>query len=141
MLSSRTLAALCAASTALTLGACGEDEENAPSGGGAATATPTAAADTGGETLKLAADPGGAPKFDKTTLEAKAGSVTIDLSNSSPAPHAVEVEGNGVEAKGEVVTKGGTSKVTVDLKPGTYDYYCPVGQHRANGMEGKLTVN
>jgi plastocyanin len=142
MLAMRTLAALSAAAAALALGACGDDEQPASGGGGAATApaTPTAAAETGGETLKLAADPSGSPKFDKTTLEAKAGKVTIDLSNPSPVPHAIEVEGNGVEAEGKVVTKDGTSTATADLKPGTYDFYCPVGNHRAAGMEGKLTV-
>jgi plastocyanin len=144
MLPMRTFAALVAAATALALGACGGDEKAQSGGGGAATATatPTAAANAGGggETLKLVADPGGALKFDKDTLEAKAGKVTIDLSNPSEVPHAIEVEGNGVEGKGEVVTKGGSSKVTLDLKPGSYEYYCPVGNHKAAGMEGKLTV-
>jgi plastocyanin len=144
MLYTRTLAALSAAATALALGACGSDEKAASGGGAAATATPTAtaAANTGGggETLVLAADPSGALKFNKDTLSAKAGKLTIKLSNSSQIPHAIEVEGNGVEGKGDVVTKGGFSKVTVDVKPGTYDYYCPVGNHRAAGMEGKLTV-
>ena len=143
MPSIRALAALFAVATVLALGACGDDENAQSGGGGAATATatPTAAADTGGgETLRLAADPGGAPKFDKTTLEAKAGKVTIDLSNPSQVPHAIEVEGNGVEDEGKVVTKGGTSKVALDLKPGSYEYYCPVGNHKAAGMEGELTV-
>ena len=26
------------------------------------------------------------------------------------------------------------------IKPGEYTFYCPVGDHRAQGMEGKLTV-
>ena len=65
--------------------------------------------------------------------------MTIKFSNPSSVPHAVEIEGNGVEAKTDVVTESDAS-VTVDLKPGTYTYYCPVDDHRAAGMEGKLTV-
>jgi plastocyanin len=62
------------------------------------------------------------------------------MDNPSDIPHAVEIEGNGVEEEGKTVTKGGKSVATADLKPGTYDFYCPVGNHRAAGMEGKLTV-
>ena len=60
--------------------------------------------------------------------------------NASQVPHAVEIEGNGVEEEGQTVGKGGKSTATADLKAGTYDFYCPVGNHRAQGMEGKLTV-
>jgi uncharacterized cupredoxin-like copper-binding protein len=28
----------------------------------------------------------------------------------------------------------------VTLKPGEYEYYCPVDGHKAGGMEGTLTV-
>jgi plastocyanin len=110
-------------------GGGGSSEESGGGGGG------------GGETLKLAADPGGALKFDKTKLTAKAGKVTIDLDNPSDVPHAIEVEGNGVEEEGEVVEKGGLSTVTADLEPGEYEFYCPVGNHEAAGMKGTLTVD
>ena len=60
-----------------------------------------------GERSKLSADPGGELKFDKSTLNAKAGKVTIDLDNpSSAAPHAVEVEGNGVEEETKTIEPG-----------------------------------
>jgi len=62
------------------------------------------------------------------------------MANPSSLPHAVSVEGNGVDKDGNTVQKGGTSTVTATLKPGTYDFYCPVDGHRQAGMEGKLTV-
>ena len=39
------------------------------------------------------------------------------MDNPSDVPHAVEVEGNGVEEETKTLTKG-TADVTVDLKAG-----------------------
>jgi plastocyanin len=99
-----------------------------PAGGGAAS------------NLKIAADPSGALKFDKSKLSAKAGQVTITMDNPSSIPHSVAVEGSGVDKNGKTVNQGGVSTVTVDLKPGTYEFYCPVDGHKQAGMEGTLTV-
>ena len=56
-------------------------------------------------------------------------------------PHNVALEGDGVEESGEIVQPGGdVSEVTTTLEAGTYTFFCAVGQHRANGMEGTLTV-
>ena len=45
------------------------------------------------------------------------------------------------DAASERVEVGETSIVEfVADKPGTYEYYCSVGQHRANGMFGTLIV-
>ena len=113
---------------------CGDDSDDEGGGG---------SSDSGGSAatqLKLTADPGGALKFDKTTLSTKPGKTTVVLDNPSSVPHAIEVEGKGVEAEGETVEKGGVSKVTVDLKAGEYEYYCPVDDHAQAGMEGTLTV-
>ena len=92
------------------------------------------------QTLKLSADPGGALKFDKSTLTAKAGKVTIDLDNPSSLPHAVEIEGNGIEESSSTIGMGETTKVTATVKAGEYEYYYPVDGHKAAGMEGTLTV-
>jgi len=135
------LAALAFAS-ALVLAGCGGDDEES---GGAATPSPAAettpepAAGGGGQQLALAAAADGSLAFDKTELTAKAGPVTIDLDNPASTPHAVEIEGNGVEEASETVSASKTS-VSADLKPGTYEFYCPVGNHRDQGMEGTLTV-
>ena len=143
--------------SALVLAACGSsssssDSSTAANSGGAygsattkaATTTSAAAPASGGaSTVKLSADPSGALAFDTKTLTAKAGKVTLDMTNpgGSGLPHAIAVEGNGVDKDGATVQPGGSSKVTVTLKPGTYQFYCPVPGHKAAGMEGTLTVS
>ena len=99
----------------------------------AATTSPAGA-------LALTADPKGLLRFDRSTLEAKAGWVTIAMRNPSPVPHNVAVRGNGVDVKGPVVTAGGTSTVRARLAAGTYVFYCSVPGHEAAGMKGTLTV-
>lgn len=137
---------------ALALGAfaagCGDDNEDSGSGTGATappatteSAPPPGTTETGGgEELQISADPGGALKFDTDTLEAKAGKVTITMDNPSPVPHAVSIEGGGIDENGETVEQGGKSTVSADLRPGEYEFYCPVGGHEAAGMKGTLTV-
>ena len=95
-----------------------------------------------GKMLTLSADPGGQLRFDKSTLAAGAGKVTIVMRNPSSAgmDHGIAVEGNGVDSDGPIVGAGKTSTVTVTLKKGTYEYYCPVPGHEQAGMKGTLTV-
>jgi plastocyanin len=90
-------------------------------------------------TLELAADPT-ALAFDKDSLSAKAGKVTIDFDNPSVIPHNVVIEEDGEELAGfEPITESEKS-ATAELKAGTYTYYCSVPGHREAGMEGELTV-
>ena len=90
--------------------------------------------------LSLAADAGGALKFDKSSLSTKAGTVQITMKNPSNIPHGIAVEGKGVDKTGKVVGQGGTSTLSLKLKPGKYTFYCPVPGHRQAGMQGTLTV-
>jgi uncharacterized cupredoxin-like copper-binding protein len=138
---------------AVAVAGCGGDDDDGGGGGGNSGGQSSTSSGGGGEasggggggggttTIQLAADPGGALKFDKTNLTAKAGKVTIDFDNPSSLPHAVEVEGNGVEEKTATVTNAKTEPLTMDLKAGKYEFYCPVDGHKAAGMEGTLTVN
>ena len=91
-------------------------------------------------TLSLSADPSGALKFNKKVLSTKSGAVTINMKNPASIPHGIAVEGNGVDKDGQPVTSGGTSTVSVTLKPGKYTFYCPVDSHKQAGMQGTLTV-
>lgn len=93
-----------------------------------------------GTTLQLAAVASGAFEYDKKTLEAPAGEVTIVMTNPSSVPHDIAIQGNGVQVVGNVVTNGGKSTVSADLKPGTYTFYCSVDDHERLGMKGVLTV-
>jgi plastocyanin len=79
--------------------------------------------------------------FNHTTLKAKHGTVTLVMANPSGLSHAIAVEGHGVDKDGKTVNKGGTSRVSVKLKKGTYTFYCPVDGHKAAGMKGKLIVS
>ncbi|HEX6023170.1 MAG TPA: cupredoxin domain-containing protein [Solirubrobacter sp.] len=141
----RRIAVLAAVAALLFAGCGGDDEEIGNSGAEntpAAENTPSATEAAGGEasTLKIDADPNGALKFTETKLTAKSGQVTVEFSNPSQVPHAVEIEGNGIEEETETVTGKDAAPITIDLKPGTYEFYCPVGNHRDEGMEGTLTV-
>ena len=132
-------------SLAIVAAGCGGDDNSSSSSSGSDTATTEQSSGGGGgggaaQTLKISADPGGALKFDKSSLTAKAGKVTIVMDNPSSLPHAVEIEGNGVEEEGDTVEKGGVSKATATVKAGTYEFYCPVDGHKQAGMKGTLTV-
>jgi plastocyanin len=131
----RSLATLAAVLVLGLAGCGGDDESSSPSSGSSGGGS-----GGGGQQLALSAPEDGSLKFDKTELDAKAGTVTIDFDNqSSSVPHAVEIEGEGVEEKTDTVT-GGKASVTADLKAGEYKFYCPVGNHASAGMEGVLKV-
>ena len=123
---------------AAALAGCGGgNSDNASSPPPAPAPPPPAAA--GGQSLRLMASTS-ALAFNKKTLTAKAGQVTIVMSNPSPTPHNIAIEGGGVEKKGEIVSQGGTSQVTATLKPGKYTFYCSVAGHKQAGMVGTVTV-
>jgi plastocyanin len=100
---------------------------------------PAASAAAPAKTLRLSANKSKLA-FDKTRLTVRHGRVTLVMANPSSLPHAIAVEGHGVDKDGKTVNQGGTSRVTLTLKKGTYDFYCPVDGHRAAGMKGKLVV-
>jgi plastocyanin len=71
-----------------------------------------------------------------------AGTVTFTIANAGSIPHAFEVEGQGIEQETAVIQPGSSGTLTLTLKPGTYEVYCPVGadSHKKLGMETHLKV-
>jgi len=142
--------AACALAAAAFAGCGGDDGDGATTATGGATGA-AGGASTGAATtpqgsattrLALSAEEAGGLSFSRRSLTARAGDVTIALDNPSgnQLPHAVEVEGGGVEQESGTIEPGDTTTVTANLRPGTYTFYCPVGNHRQQGMVGTLTV-
>ena len=71
-----------------------------------------------------------------------AGQVTFTITNGGNIPHALEVEGQGTEQETPLIQPGTSATLTLTLKPGTYEVYCPVGEdsHKKLGMETHLKV-
>jgi uncharacterized cupredoxin-like copper-binding protein len=127
----------------LAVAGCGGGGGSASAPATTSTAHTTTAASSGNKTvLALSADADGGLYFEPKKLTGKAGSVQLVMHNpgSSGLMHGIAVEGNGVDKDGAVVAAGKTSTLTVTLKPGKYEFYCPFDSHKQQGMKGTLTV-
>jgi uncharacterized cupredoxin-like copper-binding protein len=89
--------------------------------------------------VEIDAAPTGQLAFLASSATAKAGKVTLRMQNKSGVPHDIAIKGAGVQQAGPV-TPNGVSTVSVNLKPGTYTFYCTVPGHEQAGMKGTLTV-
>lgn len=105
--------------------------------GGSASGAPAHAATK----LAQAADPSGQLRFAKTSLTAKAGKVSIEFTNRSPLPHNLTIASGNTVLGATPTFNGGSRTLTLNLKPGTYKFYCSVPGHREAGMEGTLEVS
>ena len=113
------------------------EEATAVGGDEEAEASPAAAAE--GETVDVSLFEWGIDM--PTTLSA--GTITFNVTNDGTLPHNLEIEGQGIEEElEENLQPGESGTLTLELEPGTYEAYCPVGEgsHREQGMELELTV-
>jgi len=149
---------LVAIALALGIGACGGSSGSSSSAAATSSASSTATSSpatsstsatsaapsstAASSSVSIAADPSGALKFTKSSVTAKAGTVTISFTNSSPLAHNLTVQqGTSGPVLGATPTfMGGTKTLKLTLKAGTYTFYCSVPGHRAAGMQGTLTV-
>jgi plastocyanin len=134
----------------LALAACGDDDDDDTTNAAAEETTTeetTTAEETttddaaqtggGGEELTISETEFALDPADPTVA---AGEVTITATNDGATVHNLEVEGNGVEEITDDLDPGQSGELKLDLEPGSYEIYCAIGSHAAQGMEGTLTV-
>ena len=150
----KKLAALCVlALLAVTFVACGDDNDDNgttatttttssnETAGGAAAGGKANAAEGGESTLMIEADPNGDLAYTTTKATTNAGKVKVEFDNPQPLTHDVAFEDSSGEDVGATeLISDSTTSTTLNLKPGTYTFYCTVPGHREAGMEGTLTV-
>jgi plastocyanin len=128
-----------AVAASIGIAGCGGDDDDEESAGTTATTEETTAAGGGGETVKVSATDF---KFDPSDPTVAPGEATFDVTNDGETLHNLEVEGPSGEAElPEDLQPGDSGSFSVDLsEPGTYKFYCPVGNHEDLGMVGEVTV-
>jgi len=145
----KVAALLILALASVALVACGGDDDpttttTTSNGGAAADGGENAGGSGGGgagPVLAFEADPSGGLAYTVTEASTEAGKVTIDFNNPQSLTHDVVIEdSSGKEVGGTDLIADEETSTTVDLKPGSYTFYCSVPGHREAGMEGALTV-
>jgi uncharacterized cupredoxin-like copper-binding protein len=130
-------------SAALVLTACSSGSSSSSSGGGGGASSSSAAGSaTGGA--------GAGNKVTVTETEYslklsqnsfKPGTYTFTVDNAGKITHALEIEGPGLsDTKTQNLQSGAMQPLTVTLKKGTYEMYCPVPGHKQLGMDTHITV-
>lgn len=72
----------------------------------------------------------------------KAGAITFRVNNEGGMNHAFYVRGDGVDKGTKEIPARQSASLTVTLKPGTYEVFCPMSDesHKLAGMARKLVV-
>lgn len=80
--------------------------------------------------------------FDQKELSASAGDITFNFTNPGTVPHNLTIKGtDGTKIGGsDTVTGKDAPPFKLNLKAGTYTFYCSVDGHEGAGMTGTLTV-
>jgi uncharacterized cupredoxin-like copper-binding protein len=130
----RSLAVLAPLAVALPLVGCGSSSSNS-SGGSSSGSSASGAVTVNESEFKL--DPQNA------TVKANGGSVTITVKNGGSIVHALSIEKagpGGQDLKTASIQPGSSTTLKATLKPGTYEWYCPIDHHKQMGMDGKITI-
>ncbi|WP_369174899.1 cupredoxin domain-containing protein [Streptomyces sp. R28] len=75
-----------------------------------------------------------------STEKFQPGQYTFTAKNTGSHDHALEIEGPGGENRSKTLEPGQSTTLTVTLKSGSYEVYCPVDGHKDLGMKMDVTV-
>lgn len=117
------------------LTACGSGTDG--SGTPAGTAHPPAGGDAGAVTV---AEKEFSIQLSETSFTP--GTHTFRVENQGASPHNLVIKGPGMDAVTSPTINGGqTTELTATLDPGTYQVWCSMDNHRAQGMDTTITVS
>ncbi len=131
------LAAFSVAVAALVAGCGGSSStQTTPS----ASQAPQSSAPAGGGTTVTATETEYKITLSRTSFTP--GTYTFVAKDSGHVPHALEINGPGVSNQviPQTLQPGQSSNLTVTLKAGTYEIWCPVDGHKGLGMDLKVHV-
>jgi uncharacterized cupredoxin-like copper-binding protein len=81
----------------------------------------------------------------KVTLDkgdiSKPGVYTLNVTNDGTITHALEAEGPDGETETEDLAAGDSAELEVNFENGSYELYCPIGNHRDLGMTTDVDVS
>ncbi len=85
----------------------------------------------------------GTPLRSPAQLSLDAGVYTFNAINDGTISHALELTGNGIDRHTTDLAfgPGHSEGLSVTLKPGTYQFFCPIDGHRGLGVLGTLVVH
>jgi uncharacterized cupredoxin-like copper-binding protein len=121
---------------ALALAACGGAGKSGAAGGVAGTTARVAGA---GQAV-TATETEYAIRLSSTHL--KPGRTTFVAVNKGHVGHSLEIDGPGVSDRriAGTISPGSSKRLTVMLKSGSYELYCPIDGHKALGMDTHISV-
>jgi uncharacterized cupredoxin-like copper-binding protein len=134
----RRLALLAPFALAAVLAGCGSSSSSGETSSNAAAAAPQASSGAA-SSLTLSET-----EFKITPVAptvSKTGTITITVNNTGTIDHELAVQTPSGLVKTAPISPGSTATLKVDAsKDGRYVFYCPIGHHRAAGMQGVLVV-
>jgi len=82
-------------------------------------------------------------RLDPHALTLGEGTYNVAAVNSGTISHALELTGNGIDVhtKDFAYPPGHSEGFQVTLRPGTYQFFCPIDGHRGLGMQATLVVH